>query len=106
MALGYPAFVTKIDTNSNRITLGRHDDLLTKDVQARDVRIRDTQWLTQSPRVEARIRYRSAATPATITMDDEGTMTLHFDEPVWAPTPGQSLVLYKDELLIGGGIIY
>ena len=104
VALGYPAFVTGIDTTTNRITLGQHDDLYQTYVQARDVRIRDRQWLTASPTVEARIRYRSAATPATVTLDDT-TMTLHFDEPVWAPTPGQSLVLYKDGLVVGGGII-
>jgi len=106
VALGYPAFVTKIDTESNRITLGQHDDLYTNTVQARDVRIRDREWLAQSPEVEARIRYRSAATPATVEFNhDADTVTLHFCEPVWAPTPGQSLVLYKDNLLIGGGII-
>lgn len=106
VALGYPAFVTRIDTASNRITLGQHDDLNTTVVRAREVRIRDRQWLAQSPQVEARIRYRSAAVPAVITLDGENdTMTLQFEQPVWAPAPGQSLVLYKDNLVVGGGII-
>lgn len=106
VALGYPAFVTKIDTSTNRITLGQHDDLYTTMVRARYVRLRDRQWLTDSPRVEARIRYRSEAVPATLTMDDAGdSIHLQFDEPVWAPTPGQSLVLYKDNMVVGGGII-
>lgn len=106
VALGYPAFVTHIDTAANRITLGTHDDLYTTSVQARDVRIRDKQWLIDSPQVEARIRYRSAPAPATLAFEnDTNTMTLRFEEPVWAPTPGQSLVLYKDDLVVGGGII-
>ena len=105
VALGYPAFVTGIDTATNRITLGQHDDLYTTTVKARDVRIRDNAWIASSPRVEARIRYRSAAVSATVTMDEQTEMTLQFDEPVWAPTPGQSLVLYKDGLVVGGGII-
>lgn len=105
VALGYPAFVTKIDTDSNRITLGRHDDLYTTTVRAQQVRIRDKQWLTSSPGVQARIRYRSAAAPATVAAEQDESVTLRFEQPVWAPTPGQSLVLYKDELLIGGGII-
>ena len=106
VALGYPAFVTGIDVSANRITLGRHDELYSTTVRARDVRIRDQRWLGESPQVEARIRYRSAATPATLQMDaTDKTITLQFAEPVWAPTPGQSLVMYKDGLLVGGGII-
>ena len=106
VALGYPAFVTDIDTGTNRISLGHHDDLLTDIVRVRDLRIRDIQWLTDSPKVEARIRYRSQATPASLTIDTENkAATLQFDSPVWAPTPGQSVVLYKDNLVVGGGII-
>lgn len=106
VALGYPAFVTDIDTGTNRISLGHHDDLLTDIVRVRDLRIRDLQWLTDSPQVAARIRYRSQATPASLTFDAENkTATLQFDSPVWAPTPGQSVVLYKDNLVVGGGII-
>ena len=106
VALGYPAFVTGIDVSANRITLGRHDDLYTTTVRARNVRIRGQRWLGESPQVEARIRYRSAATPATLQMEaTDKTITLQFAEPVWAPTPGQSLVMYKDGLVVGGGII-
>lgn len=106
VALGYPAFVTHIDTATNRITLGTHDDLNTACVKACDIRIRDLQWLIDSPRVEARIRYRSAAAPASLAVDAANdTLELTFDNPVWAPTPGQSLVLYKDEMVVGGGII-
>ena len=106
VALGYPAFVTHIDTATNRITLGTHDDLNTACVNARDIRIRDLQWLIDRPRVEARIRYRSAAAPASLAIDAANdTLELTFDNPVWAPTPGQSLVLYKDEMVVGGGII-
>lgn len=105
VALGFPAFVTRIDTATNRITLGRHDDLLTDVVKARDVRLRDEQWLCENPSVEARIRYRSQAAPASLMFENDNTIELHFDEPVWAPTPGQSLVLYKDGLVVGGGII-
>ena len=106
VALGYPACVTDIDTGTNRISLGHHDDLLTDIVRVRDLRIRDIQWLNDSPQVEARIRYRSQAAPASLTIDTENkAATLQFDSPVWAPTPGQSVVLYKDNLVVGGGII-
>ena len=106
VALGYPAFVTSIDTATNRITLGQHDDLYTTTVSAREVRTRDRQWLIDSPDVEARIRYRSPAAAASVCLDAQmDRMFLQFNEPVWAPTAGQSLVLYKDGLVVGGGII-
>ena len=104
VALGYPAFVTRIDPATNRITLGEHDALYTTQVTAREPRLRDKAWLTNAPQVEARIRYRSAATAAQVTMADD-QLLLSFATPVWAPTPGQSLVLYKDGLVVGGGII-
>ena len=106
VALGYPAFVTHIDTATNRITLGTHDDLNTTRVKVRELRIRDAQGLHDSPAVEARIRYRSQATSALLAIaDGNDEAELIFDNPVWAPTPGQSVVLYKDEMVVGGGII-
>ena len=78
---------------------------------AHHVRLRDTEWLTASPQVQARIRYKSPAVDATLTIlpeqDSEGygTILLRFSQPVWGVTPGQSLVLYKENLVVGGGII-
>ena len=101
IALGSPKFVTKIDATNNRITLGDREDLLTTEATIADVRIRDWDWLHESPAVQARIRYKSPATPAHLL---DGT-SIHFTTPVWGVTPGQSLVMYKDNLVIGGGII-
>ena len=106
IALGSPKYVTHIDAEHNRVTLGDHDDLYCTSVDARDVRIRDVEWLRTSPSVDARIRYRSPAVAAEIDFQpDTGTAHLHFHSPVWGVTPGQSLVMYKDDLLVGGGII-
>lgn len=122
IALGSPKHVLRIDAASNTVMLGDHDDLYTHDVYASQVRLRDPEWLLESPEVEARIRYKSPTLPATITTNlsktnaasdcssehDKNTLNFlhcHFSQPVWGVTPGQSLVLYKDGLLIGGGII-
>ena len=58
----------------------------------------------EHPRVQARIRYRSAAAAATVSLDGD-SLELRFNEPVWGVTPGQSLVLYQDGLVVGGGLI-
>jgi tRNA-specific 2-thiouridylase len=68
------------------------------------------QWLKDSPQVTARIRYKSPAVPATVqisqlTNELSPIANIHFDQPVWGVTPGQSLVIYKNGLLVGGGII-
>jgi tRNA-specific 2-thiouridylase len=105
IALGAPKFVTHIDATNNRVTLGDRDDLLTCQAYVSDLRIRDLQWLMESPTLQARIRYRSPAVPCQLSTANCQLSTVHFSSPVWGVTPGQSLVLYKDDLLVGGGII-
>ena len=111
IALGSPKFVTKIDASTNRVTLGDREDLLTQEATIADVRIRDIDWLTESPDIQARIRYKSPAVDAHLFIepsqlsDNCDIKTINFATPVWGVTPGQSLVMYKDNLVIGGGII-
>lgn len=96
VALGYPAFVTGIDAARNEVRLGRREDLLCDRFE-----ISDGYFYGDPTRpVQAKIRYRSQAVEARI----EGETILP-TEPVWAPTPGQSCVLYQDEWLVGGGQI-
>lgn len=108
IALGKPVFVTRIDAERNEVVLGDKDDLLTHTMQATDARIRDVAWLRQDPTVQARIRYRSHAVRGVVDLSHydttHPTLALHTQEAVWGVTPGQSLVLYKDDLVIGGGL--
>ena len=109
IALGTPQFVTKIDAARNEVTLGSREDLYSTEVRADSARIRDLEWLQESLTVSARIRYKSPAVPARIDLSEYTSeypvLRLHFDQPVWGITPGQSLVIYKDELVVGGGLI-
>ena len=66
---------------------------------------RSPAWIAPR-RVMARVRYRMTVAPATVyPAEPAGTMRVVFDEPQRAITPGQSVVLYDDDLLLGGGII-
>lgn len=105
IALGTPQFVQKINAETNEVTLGTHDALYSTHVEATDARIRDIDWLRESPEVEARIRYKSPTTPARISIGEKGRIALDFEQPVWGVTPGQSLVIYKDGLVVAGGLI-
>ena len=104
IALGAPKYVTRIDVEWNEVTLGDYDDLYASGLQAHHCMFRDVAWLRESPEVEARIRYKSPAQSAFIQVDGDRAQ-LHFTRPVWGVTPGQSVVLYKNGLVVGGGII-
>lgn len=109
VALGYPAFVTKIDAEHNIVSLGRREDLLTRTVSLRNVSFRGDATRP----VQAKIRYRSQAVEAIIVPNDPNLhngdrpqcVNLQFAEDVWGVTPGQSCVIYQDNLVVGGGII-
>ena len=119
IALGQPAHVTAIRPETNEVVLGTNDNLYQTSLTATHVRIRDPKWLAEDPTVQARIRYKSAPSDATVELCSEDVsshttgevptgqkgLTLHFTQPVWGITPGQSVVLYKNNLVVGGGII-
>lgn len=97
IALGHPAFVTHIDANTNRVTLGTNDDLYATELRVKGLTVRELA----EGEITAKIRYRSQAVP--VTKIDESCIT--FATPVWGVTPGQSVVLYQDGFVIGGGLI-
>ncbi len=109
IALGHPAYVTHIDAASNRVTLGTNEDLLASELTFRVVN--PLRLLTDGSPVTAKVRYRSPAvetilqTTPPLRGGERGEVCLQFTSPVWGVTPGQSVVLYQDGLVIGGGII-
>ena len=100
IALGQPAYVTHIDSARNEVTLGTNDDLLATSLHFRPHGNALSEWMDQ-PGLTAKVRYRSTAVPVQIK---DGNC-LEFATPVWGITPGQSVVVYCGDLLIGGGII-
>ena len=109
IAFGVPKYVVAIDAQRNTVTLGDREDLLSRHLTADHCRFTDISQIQDNYECLARIRYKSPAEPATISFasDTEGhpLMKLQFSQPVWGVTPGQSVVLYRDGLVIGGGII-
>ena len=110
IALGHPAYVTHIDAEKNQVTLGNNDDLFTTKLHFCPRFLRPISGCT-SP-ITAKVRYRSKAVELKSSLpdlhssaDQSPLCSLIFSEPIWGVTPGQSLVLYQDGLLIGGGVI-
>ena len=99
IALGQRAFVTHIDPETNLVTLGTYEDLYATELRFKPISNLQSP-ISNSP-ITAKVRYRSQAVPVQ-TIDGD---CLKFAAPVWGITPGQSVVLYQDGLVIGGGII-
>ncbi|HKL95883.1 MAG TPA: tRNA 2-thiouridine(34) synthase MnmA [Paludibacteraceae bacterium] len=104
VAFGTPKYVVGIDAEKNQVILGDREDLYSQTLRATACRFTSVGLLEKNNRVLARIRYKSAASEATIAFDGR-VATLTFTEPVWGVTPGQSVVFYQNNRVIGGGFI-
>ena len=105
IALGKPAFVTKIDPADKTVTLRFAEDTF-----AKRITITDLNFVGDEPRTEGELRrlvkVRYAAPPVPATIRFEGAVaTVEFDSPVRTPAPGQSAVCYDGSRLALGGII-
>lgn len=109
ITFGKPVFVTEVNHNNNTVTLGDDGDLLKKSVISTDnilVGAEGSQPV-QYDRVQitAKIRYAAKPMSATLHLLENGLIETTFDEWQRAVTPGQSIVFYQNELVIGGGFI-
>ncbi len=108
IALGYHAYVSRIDAAANEVTLGGPEVLLRRTVYCDEVNWMGLPGLApgETLRANAKIRYHHPAAPAEIALTEEGTLRIAFDEPVRAPAPGQTAVWYDgDGCVLGGGRI-
>ena len=97
-----PRYVVSKNTKNNTVTLGKEDELFFDTVFIKDLNIISLKEITTPINVQAMIRYNQRPQPAVYYPDEAKVV---FDTPQRAPSPGQSLVMYQDEKLIGGGII-
>ncbi|MDR2684426.1 MAG: tRNA 2-thiouridine(34) synthase MnmA [Prevotellaceae bacterium] len=104
IALGTPRYVSKIVPETNTVVLAERNDLETSELAVQDFYFVNRKKLGEKPVVEARIRYRSPAVEATLNIDDN-FVSVKFSSNVWGVTPGQSVVFYQNDLIVGGGII-
>jgi tRNA-specific 2-thiouridylase len=98
--------VSAIDPRTNRITIGRRESL-----ERREIHL--TGAATPSGELPAgvvldgaaRIRHRGVTAPGRLVSKGGGAATLELRDPLWAPSPGQTVVLYDGETLAAGGQI-
>lgn len=105
IAAGHKIYVVDIDPVHNKIVLGPEEELLASGLEALDNNFIPFNNLTDSLKVEARIRYNSRPEAAVITPLENGGVKVIFERRQRAITPGQAVVYYQGDLLVGGGTI-
>ena len=105
MGFGKPMYVCAKDMAARTVTLGDNDDLFSRSVSARDIRLIAFERLSQPLRVHARIRYSQREEPAVLEQTGEDTFHLEFDRPQRAAAPGQAVVCYDGDTVLCGGTI-
>jgi len=104
VALGEPYFVVRIEPESRRVVIGRHEELARTSLTANAC-----NWLVDPPlgefRCSAKIRYNSPPAAATAEALPDRRLRVAFDDPRFGIAPGQAVVLYEGEQVLGGGWI-
>lgn len=105
VAFGKPMFVGNKDVATNTVMLCTDEQLYKDTLTATNINILVDESFERPVRLQAKIRYRHTPATATVMKTEENTLTVKFDIPQRAIAPGQSLVLYDGDTVVGGGII-
>jgi tRNA-uridine 2-sulfurtransferase len=106
VAFGRPIYVVDINAENNRVTVGEKDDLLRSSLMASQINLLSSRLSVNSGPVccSAKIRYNHAPQPAVAEVIGD-QLRVTFEEPQTAITPGQAVVVFDNEVLLGGGWI-
>jgi tRNA-uridine 2-sulfurtransferase len=100
-----PLYVIEVDAVHNRVVVGSSEDLLKTEMLIRRVNWISIPSLDEPRRVDVRIRSRAEEAPATLHPANDGAVSVRFDQPQRAVTPGQAAVFYDGDIVVGGGWI-
>ena len=110
IATGKPLYVARIDPAKKAVYVGPKETAMVKEFLVEDVnwllpefRIQKSEF--RSLKATVKVRSMMGDEPAVLTVLDYGRLRVVFDEPQWAPAPGQSAVFYDGDVVIGGGVI-
>ena len=104
IAAGEPLFVLDKDAKTNTLVVGPASSAGVTEVTASDVNLISVAEITEPIEVEVKVNYRAVPRKATVHMEGD-TLIARFEEPVRAVAPGQALVMYQGDVVVGGGTI-
>jgi tRNA-specific 2-thiouridylase len=105
VATGSPLYVLAIRGDKHEVVVGGGDELFSQTLRANRVNWIAIDDLREPMRVEAKIRHRHEAADAVLEKTGDGEVVATFDEPQRAITPGQAVVFYNGDVVVGGGWI-
>lgn len=105
LPMGRRVFVTEIRPETNEVVIGENEDTFTSRVLCENVNYMAAEDLEEPRRVLAKIRYNHRGEYCTIEKQPDGRVLCDFEKPVRASTPGQAVVFYEGEYVLGGGTI-
>ena len=105
LPMGERVFVTGIRPDKNQVVIGKNQDVFTNEIICDKVNYMAVEELTEPIHVKAKIRYNHDGEDCVIEKLPDGKVCCRFLKPVRAATPGQAVVFYRDEYVLGGGTI-
>lgn len=105
LAMGAPVYVCDKNMENNTVTVGPNESLYATTLLANNWNWLPFSELTEPLQVSAKARYNQQPQPATVYPEENGMARVVFDAPQRALTPGQAVVLYHDDMVVGGGTI-
>lgn len=105
VASSEPLYVTAIDAVRNRVVIGNKKDVMSKSLNARGINWISVKGIDKPLRLCAKIRYGAKKAKALVTKTGTNSARVDFDQPQEAPTPGQAVVFYRRDAVVGGGWI-
>ena len=100
-----PLFVKGFNIEKNELIVGEEKEIFSKETVANEINLILVDELTKPMQVMAKIRYAAKEAKATIYPIEEDKIKVEFEEPQRAITPGQSIVFYIGDIVLGGGKI-
>lgn len=100
-----PYYVVSKNLGTNEVVLGANEDLFSDSLVATDVNFISIEKLTEPMHVKAKVRYKQKETDAVITPLENGDVSVKFEMPQRAIAPGQAVVFYDGDIVVGGGTI-
>ena len=97
-------YIVKLDAANNTVILGERDRLFLTRLRAGNLTWISGDVPSRMEQISAKIRYRAPQSPVKIRLNDNDC-EVEFEQPQWAITPGQSIVFYRGDEVLGGGII-
>ena len=105
LALPHPMYVKEKDIANNKVILCDNDRLFSKELYAKDINLIAYEKLDKPLHIKARVRYNQPEQDATVEQLSDNKLHIVFDKPQRAISKGQAVVLYDEDVVVGGGTI-